>query len=198
MRKCHAHYTLEEQRRVSGASAAQSSLCLTHRLTAVTFELLDSGWALETVNVMNVLLLLYPKDKRTRCLCKEETESFKSLEVPEVGIQRAECLVSQLGARPELITRWHKMLLTLLLKPVRLRYHVSEQACLCRQLFVWHLMSLCRSGLPGSALESCLLLLRSVGLQRVPLILGREITGARSGTWLFLEFKTLNEKRQDK
>ena len=85
---------------------------------------------------MNVLLLLYPKDKKTRCLCKEEAESFKSLEVPEVGTQRAECLVSQLGACPELITRWHKRLLTPLLKPVRLGYRVSGQACLSRQLFV--------------------------------------------------------------
>lgn len=106
-----------------------------HRLMAVTFELLDSGCALETVNGMGMLLVLFPKDKKTRCSCKE-AKSFQSREVPEVGTQRAERLVSQLGTHPELITRWHKMLLTLLLKAVGLRHHMSVQVCLSRQLFL--------------------------------------------------------------
>lgn len=130
MRKRRPRYTLEEQRRVSGARAAQSYLCLTHRLTAVTCELLDSGCALETVKVMDMLLLLHPKDKKTRCLCKEKAKSSKSFEVPEVGTQTTEPLVSQLGTHTELIRRWHKMLLTLLLKTVRLRYHI-----LCKYIF---------------------------------------------------------------
>ena len=43
-------------------------------------------------------------------------------------------------------------------------------------------MSLDRSEHSGSALGSCLLLLCSVGLQRVPLMFGKEITGAGNGT----------------
>lgn len=131
MRTRHAHYTLEEQRRGPAAGAARSSLS-PHRLTAVPFALLDSGCALETVNGMDVLLVLFPEDKKTRCLCKE-AKSFQSREVPEVGTQRAERLVSQLGTHPELIARWHKMLLTLLLKAVGLRHHMSVQVCLSRQ-----------------------------------------------------------------
>ena len=71
-------------------------LCLTHRLTAVTFELMDRGCALETVNVMEMLLLLYYVLK-TRCLCKEEETSFKSSKVTDLDTQATKSLVYHLG-----------------------------------------------------------------------------------------------------
>lgn len=91
-------------------------LCLTHRLTAVTFELMDSGCALETVNVMEMLLLLYCVLK-TRCLCKEEGKSFKSSKVTDVDTQATKSLVSHPGT------------------PYRVKHKMTQNTKCCQRYF---------------------------------------------------------------